>query len=236
MSIEARRSEFLDRLYGAAVGAESWKGVLETYLDLVGGHASLLSVYDIPAGKVRTLEWHNFSEGYISASNAQWKAHNPWSQAGQQLFRDPQVLTTGFVSAGSALVSQRELFRTEWYNEFAAGSLVQDCLSTTGLTRSGLGVALIANTGGRPPVAYTSEQVAQARQLQPDVQRAFNLHVRSGAAGQQATTTQAEMRMKVPVLTIKERRIVSSNPEAQSELDLGRLIRVQRGELFEARD
>jgi len=234
MSVEARRSEFLDRLYAAAVGADGWKDVLESYTQLVGGHASLLSLYDLPAGKTRTIEWHNFSEGYISASNAQWKAVNPWSVAGQQLFRDPQALkATGFVSAGSALVSQRDLFATEWYNEFAADSLVQDCLSTIGLTSAGIGMALIANTGGRPPAAYTPDQVAQARLVQPDVQRAINLHIRSGG---HVATAPAELRLKVPVLVIKDRRILSSNPEAGHELELGRLVRTHRATLFGSQD
>lgn len=234
MSVEARRSEFLDRLYAAAVGGDGWKDVLESYTQLVGGHASLLSLYDLPAGKTRTIEWHNFSEGYISASNAHWKAVNPWSVAGQQLFRDPQALrATGFVSAGSALVSQRELLATEWYNEFAADSLVQDCLSTIGMTKAGIGMALIANTGGRPPVAYTPDQIAQARRVQPDVQRAIDLHIRSGG---HVSAAPGELRLKVPVLVIKERRILSSNPEASHELELGRLVSLQRGNLFGSQD
>lgn len=237
MSVEARRSEFLDRLYAAAVGGDGWKDVLESYTQLVGGHASLLSLYDLPAGKTRTIEWHNFSEDYISASNAQWKAVNPWSVAGQQLFRDPKALmATGFVSAGSALVSQRDVLATEWYNEFAADSLVQDCLSTIGMTSGGIGMALIANTGGRPPVAYTQEQVAQARRVQPDVQRAINLHIRSGGASRHVAAAPGELRLKVPVLVIKDRRILSSNPEADHELELGRLVRMQSATLFASQD
>jgi len=234
---DSRRSEFLDHLYAAAVGAEDWKNVLSSFTGLVGGHGGLLNFYDVAAGRVRTLEWYNYSEKHIALSDAYWQAHDPWGAAGQKFFRQSQAqLADGFVSWGTALVPQKELLATEWYNEFAAESLVQDCLSTVGVTSGHIGLALIANTGGHPPKAYKEEQIAEARRVQVDVQRAMNLHIRAGGAGRYAASVPGEMRMKVPAVTLKDRRILASNPEAQQELAKGRLISMERASRLSAQD
>ncbi len=220
----ARRAEFLDHLYAAAVGADDWKNVLASFTRLVGGHAGLLNFYDIPAGKVRTLEWHNFSERHIEASDAYWQAHDPWSAAGQQFFRSgAENLANGFVQWGSCLVPQRELLNTEWYNEFAAESLVQDCLSAVGVMKGGIGVALIANTGGHPPIVYSPEQIHQAKRVQEDVQRAIGINARVGS-GFVTAAGPGELRMTVPVLVIKDGKVLDANPEARRELETGRLL------------
>lgn len=232
MNHESRKNDFLDKLYAAAVGAEAWKNVLESYTRLVGGHASLLSYYDIPAGTARTIEWHNFSDSYIAASNSYWKARNPWGAAGLKSLRDPEVLRTGgFVSAGSELVSQRDLLATEWYNDFASESLVQDCLTTVGISGGMRGVALIANTGGHPPATYASAQVSVAEGVLTDVQRAIALHISSAGQEQHLLAVPGYMQMKLPVIAVHGRRILTSNTAAMVELEAGRLIRRANGKL-----
>lgn len=134
------QSEFLDHLYAAAVGADDWKNVLATYTKLVGGHAGLMNFYDLATGRNRTVEWHNYDDKHIAASDTYWQMHEPWSAAGlQQVARTPEMLMTGFVSRGSSLVPQRELLASEWYNEFGADNLVQDCLGTVGVTGGRMG-------------------------------------------------------------------------------------------------
>lgn len=110
------------------------------------------------------------------------------------MFRQSKAqLADGFVSWGTALVPQKELLATEWYNEFAAESLVQDCLSTVGVTSGNISFALIANTGGHPPKAYNEVQIAEAKRVQVDVQRAMHLHIRAGGAGRYAASVPGEM-------------------------------------------
>lgn len=224
MDQDARRAEFLDHLYAAAVGADNWKKVLASFTRLIGGHGGLLNFYNIPAGRVRTLEWHNFSEKHIEASDAYWQAHDPWGAAGQQFFRSgAEGLANGFVQWGSCLVPQQELLNTAWYNEFAAESLVQDCLSTVGVMKGGIGVALIANTGGHPPFVYAPEQIHQARLVQQDFQRAIGINSRA-RSGLATAAGPGELRMTIPVLVIKDGKILDANPEARRELETGRLL------------
>ena len=115
MKTESHKAEFLDHLYAAAVGAEDWKTVVASFTRLVGGHAGLINYYDIAAGTTRTVEWHNYDQKHITASDAVWQAREPWSAAGlQQIARNPEMLASGFVSRGSSLIPQRELLASEW--------------------------------------------------------------------------------------------------------------------------
>lgn len=239
MHDEQRKVEFLDNLYAAAVGAESWKSVLASFTSLVGGHGALLNFYNFAEGKVRTLEWYNFSEQQMTQSDTFWQAREPWSAAGQRSFRESkskETLARGFVSWGTSLVPQRELLETEWYKEFASEILAQDFVSTVGLTSSHVGLALIAIIGGHPPATYDEVQIGQAMRVQADVQRAINLHVRTGGTIGDATVVPGRMQMTVPTLTLKDRMILAQNPAAQQELELGRLVRAERSGRLSSRD
>lgn len=233
MQADTRQDEFLDHLYAAAVGAGEWQDVVAAFTRLVGGHGGLINVYDVPTGSVRTVEWHNFDQNHIAALDAYWQSREPWSRAGlEQIATHPEMLVNGFVSRGSSLVPQKELLASEWYNEFAGASLIQDCLSTVGVSNGVKGLALIANTGGRPPVTYSTEQIAIAASVQADIQRAINIHVSAADSNQILAAAPGYLQMKLPVLAMQERRILTCNPAAMEELERSRLIRRVAGKLF----
>lgn len=233
MAQDELRNEFLDKLYAAAVGAEDWKTVLAAYVELIGGHAGLINYYDVPNGRIRTVEWHNFDQQHIADSDAYWQKRDPWSAAGsRQVAQAPHLVMGGLASRGSDLLPQAELFRSEWYNEFASKSLVQDCLGTVGVSGELRGLALIANTGGRPPRAYTDDKLALADSLRSDIQRAVDMHVRNSEGNQMLLAAQGHLQLRLPVFALRDRQVLTANAAAMQEAERGRLVRMYRDKVY----
>ena len=64
------------------------------------------------------------------------------------------------------------------------------------------------------------------------MQRAINLHVNAAGTNGVMTVAPRYAHLKLPILTMAERRVLSSNSAAQEELERGRLIRCVGGRLY----
>ena len=151
---------------------------------------------------------------------------DPWVSASRMArSAQPDRFRRGLVMRGSERLSQAEVLDGEWYNEYAKHALAQDCVSTIGISGGRHMLVLSAQTGGLPPRSYSAAQQEVAERLLPHVHRALDLQIRAGSARNLVQVQSRFGELSVPVLTLSGRKILASNTPAQSELEIGRIVR-----------
>src|SRR5262249_29654981 len=125
-----------------------------------------LVVHDVPAAR-RQWMWDFGLDPSFAAEDASWVPRNPFLLGGAQFLR------TGLVTKSEDMIPEREVLRTEYFNDFLKPRV--GVLSHLGAVisweRDLSALLVIARRIGKPP--YRSEHVHLVRILMPHLQRAI---------------------------------------------------------------
>lgn len=173
--------DLIGKIYDAALEPERWRQVLQDLTAAFGAAASGIHVRSFrrphvvkESGWVRRTgcSWFASSSldpAYEKAYGEHYFAKDPWAAC------VPHQLTPGVFSAGQQLVPQRELLRTEFYNDLCQPFGFADWIGGIALYEPGQCWIAVGMLGHRGDAAFDTEHLAGLQLLMPHLRRALEV-------------------------------------------------------------
>ncbi len=194
--------EALERIYDAALRPEGWSDVLAYLAQQVGSGVTVLSMHDVLENRTifnaRTSE---FSEA-VRDYEAYFHRLNPWFQAGPP--------PPGEVLPGEAVISLKDVKRTEFYNDFGKRYGVVHSAAAI-LQRDRTRVTYLSLNRGEDRKRFRRRELGLVRELYPHLNRALTVSQQLEFRHQWLEGWEACAQAMV---MLKEGRVVEANPMA----------------------
>jgi PAS domain-containing protein len=165
----------IERISRSAAQRREWTGFCSALAEALGGAAVAINLEHPRPGEVGLAYSTGFDPAYRASFRTHYFALEPWEQPMSQL-------PVGAMGFGAHLVPERDVLRSEYYNDwmkpqgFEVGPTLGGVIGVQGVVRSYLGVY-------RPKGAreYGREEYTLCRMLMPHLRRAieFDRHFRS---------------------------------------------------------
>lgn len=225
MDFDAAHSAFRDALYGAAVTGTNWKSTLAEYVKLVRADASIFHIYDFQTRRLDAAEWLNYPDEFVQRGKDRWFAEDEWFKVGRaKVEKHPELIRTGLIFHGAAEVPQKEFMRTAYYNEFVKEAESTDTLVCAVFHGPRYNMSVAAHVAGKHAPVFTPDQRNVASRILDDFRHALGLHVRLAAHRVRSTAMSLWEATKLPVLLVRDHRIVAANAAAAKTLAAGEIV------------
>jgi DNA-binding CsgD family transcriptional regulator/PAS domain-containing protein len=215
MSGRSELNDLLDCVYGTIADPGQWPQMLTRVADHLGAIGGML-IYNAPEGARSFIVVGRLSE---EISEVVLKRHvwNPWTLAMRKV-------PFGRAVAASALVSERALCKSAFYDEVLAPQGIVDTVnfSHRAMARDGsvggIGIALSARGAPR-----TGEDLRRLQRLTPHLSRALDATLKLGALAEGVRSlTKVLQSMPNPALLLDGKgRVSHANPAAEALLRSG---------------
>lgn len=168
MPQDARIDELIKLIYEAAADSSRWNDFLSRFTQALRAtsavfliHDKMLSKASVSAGAGSDPAWHRpYEEHFVSI--------NPWMQ---------HRFLPGVVEIGEEILSERELVRTEFYNDFLQH---QDWLHCCGVltNEDQSSTSFISALRSKRAGIFTPDEISLFERLAPHLQTAVRIHNR----------------------------------------------------------
>ncbi len=166
-----QESQFLDRLYDAAVDPDLWPGVMESLADLLGGAGAWLTRMSVADGSGEGV-LARIDPAMATIYDTYYATLNPFSNepdpAGYMSTWRPEILME------DAWLPRGELERTTYYNEFMRPQGIYSGMIIR-LAARGLNVCALTMTRTRQQGRFDADAVVRASRVHGHLRRAFRL-------------------------------------------------------------
>lgn len=171
MNIE-RLSRLIDTIYRAGEQRLGWQAPLEGIAEAFDARQTLLLYVDWRRVEPLVDESTRADPELTRAYHAYWRYQDAWLNSGSALIRADNTVVDV-----RAVLSERELRATAFYNEFLAPAGIGTALGINVFSRRGT-MATIACMAPAPAAERLAERAPLARALLPHLRRALRLHRR----------------------------------------------------------
>jgi DNA-binding CsgD family transcriptional regulator len=163
----------IDYAYRAAFHEELWPAFLEKFSDALGGRNTALILHNLASGRNRTLACVRTDPDLLRLYNEHYYACNPWTRKGCE------DLPARLVGIGEIYCTERELERTEFYNDWLRPQGLKHSIAGL-VTASGEDVVMCSALRTAEKGAFGSQEIAFAKALLPHVAAAASARERVG--------------------------------------------------------
>jgi len=227
---EVHALALIDLIYAAATDPTGWPGLLERLAKATDSEMAHFTVYDLAQHR-EAVEYRFGGDASSYADyDRYWAAHNVFMQAAAPTLR------TGAIDVGEALVPDREVMRTAFYNEFLmpVWGVLHHAGACVFMEQSLRAFVLLARKIGKP--SPSPEELALLRTLTPHLQRAVAVQQRiRGLELDRASAHAALDRLAAGVMMLDAAAsLLSYNTAAKSILDANDGLAVRRDGLWAA--
>jgi DNA-binding CsgD family transcriptional regulator len=223
-----RLSELIHAIYFAAEEAERWPLFLEMLAEEVSCGMTVLLALDWKDSRANVASSVRADPEAITLYNARWASHDPWVASGHESLR-----TGGAVVFSEEMVSDRNLEKTAFFNDFAKHFDMFHTLSATIIANPDMSAGLSCHYPKGAAIEPTSRELL--RMLVPHLEQALRFHRRwqrdrvDSAVGRELVARSGNGF----VLLDGRGRILHANPVAEGVLKRGDGLR-SRGERLSA--
>ncbi len=165
MDREQALLQLVGDVYAAGFGAVSWDRVTYQVRDLLGCSVVAIHADDPISGEGLVLSNPGLDPDEAAKYEAYYISQNPW------LARAASVVSTGTLFHGEDLVPQRELRRSEYYNDFARPNAIDRALAVCLHCEPDL-IAFFSLFKPPDREAFSEDEVEIVRLLSPHLRRA----------------------------------------------------------------
>jgi len=184
-------TEFIGRLYDAALGRLSWETIVAELATVIGSQTSSLISHDPLSDQTAILGMHCLPDDYMEVYGTSFFEHDLWTQeALRRRHYDRATL-------GIELVSEHQWERSVIYNEFLRPRTDAFHLVGGMVHLHGGGVLAIGCHRARSASAFSARHQAALAKLLPHLQRAVEIHQKF----QEARTAGNALRLTVDSLS-----------------------------------
>lgn len=216
-------SNIVSLIYDAALNPDSWVLFLRKFAEVLKGVGPNLFVQDLES---------NFGQIYESDSDPGYQQlyAEHFSKLNEWLIRGKYLMQPGKFRVGQMVISEQELRRTEYYNEWLRPqNFLHGCGATILQTGSLTSIFSMFRPHGSSP--FEKEEIAFAETLIPHLQRAIKLHHHFADLDRTiAGSWNVLEQMNVGVIVVKLKgKIVFINSSAEKIINQKDGIHIQNG-------
>jgi DNA-binding CsgD family transcriptional regulator len=161
----------IDHAYRAAFEEELWPVFLEKFSEALGGRNTALLLHNLGSGRNRALACVRTDPDLLRLYNEHYYAYNPWTRKGCE------ELPARIVGVGEIYCTERELERTEFYNEWLRPQGLKHSIAGL-VTASSEGMVMCSSLRTAERGAFGSEEIAFCEALLPHVGAAVSTRER----------------------------------------------------------
>jgi DNA-binding CsgD family transcriptional regulator len=163
----------IDYAYRAAFKEDLWPAFLEKFSDALGGRNTALILHSLGSGRNSTLACVRTDPDLLRLYNEHYHAVNPWTGKGCK------ELPARIVGVGEIYCTERELERTEFYNEWLRPQGLKHSIAGL-VTATGEDLVMCSALRTAEKGAFGSQEIAFAEALLPHVGAAIRARERLG--------------------------------------------------------
>jgi DNA-binding CsgD family transcriptional regulator len=169
MLLDSRTGELVKLTYEAATNPSRWNDFLRLFSEAIHAPSAVFLIHDKTYQKANASAVIGIEPGWVKSYQEYFVTINPWLEGNP--FR------RGVVAAGQQILSDRELVRTEFYNDFLRP---QDWFYSCGvlIAQDRLTISEISAIRSRRAGSFTRNEVALFEYLAPHLQCAVRIHNR----------------------------------------------------------
>jgi len=166
-----RLSRLIELAYDAAVDRQGWRGLLEGLAAATDSDAASFNLQDLSSHEASVSCQVGADERAGRSYEQYYAAKNVFLRAAPELHR------TGMVVNGEALVPDRDLLKTEYFNDFLRPLGLQHMVGVVPF-REHTVIALLSLARRIGASSYSDRHLEEIRRLMPHLQRAVTIHRR----------------------------------------------------------
>jgi len=163
--------ELVGLIYDAALDAQRWPAFLKKYADVIGADGVLFQVHNLDTDQGNVALSFNLDESVSRAYDQHYAGLNEWVRRGSHL------LETGNIVTGQMAITDADLLKTEFYNEFLRQAKIFHNFGGI-IRRDGNRISGLTALRPRSRPAFSETESSVLRVLMPHLQRAVQLHRR----------------------------------------------------------
>jgi DNA-binding CsgD family transcriptional regulator/PAS domain-containing protein len=214
-------------IYDAASNPDAWPAFLESLAGVIGGHFVSLGYVRAGAPAMSVAASARWDPAALGDYVRYYGERDPWKVEGirKGIFRQ------GFVALGEEVLSEADLQRTEFYNDYARKFGLRGGLAGV-ILNDGQSVALI-NAPRLPNTIFGGGEIQLFKQLLPHLERALQIHQRLTRleSEREATADAFDQLPGAMILADLHGRIVLINEAASAIVRVGDGLSINRGHL-----
>jgi DNA-binding CsgD family transcriptional regulator len=163
----------IDYAYRAAFNEELWPAFLEKFSDALSAQNAALILHNLASGRNRTIACVRTDPDLLRLYNEHYYACNPWTRKGCE------ELPARIVGVGEIYCTERELERTEFYNDWLRPQGLKHSIAGL-VTASGENIVMCSALRTAEKGAFGSQEIAFGEALLPHVGAAARARERVG--------------------------------------------------------
>jgi DNA-binding CsgD family transcriptional regulator len=211
MRLEPHADELVKLTYEAATDPPRWNDFLRLFNEAIHAPSAVFLIHDNTHQKADASEVIGVDPAWVKSYQEYFVTINPWLESNP--FR------RGVVAVGEQILNDRELVRTEFYNDFLRP---QDWFYSCGvlIAQDQLTTSEISVIRSRRAGSFTSNEVALFEYLAPHLQRAVRIHNRmAGLESGLSAATGALDRFPTGIVAVdSDARVILTNRAADAIL------------------
>jgi DNA-binding CsgD family transcriptional regulator/PAS domain-containing protein len=204
----------VEQLYAAPGTSEGWQPFLEQLCDALNGSAANFISHNLAAANGCVTLTARTDPAALTAYQQHWIRHDPWARQFEKRAR-----ASGVVIVGEQLVTDAELRRTPFYNEFSRQYEIGRCVAGL-IEMSPRAYSVISVNGAPRRKPFGDAEASLLRRLMPHVHRALQIHRRLTAADARASALTQLFERTVHAVLLIDRAgdVIQMNPAAEQLL------------------
>jgi len=169
MPLDPHTDELVKLTYEAATDRSRWNDFLRLFGEVVHAPSAVFLIHDKTRQKANASAVRGVDPGWVKSYQEYFVTINPWLEG--------RPFRRGFVAVGEQILNDRELVRTEFYNDFLRP---QDWFHSCGvlIAQDQLTESEITAVRSRRAGGFTSDELALFEYLAPHLQYAVRIHNR----------------------------------------------------------
>ena len=214
MPLDPHTDELVKLTYEAATDRSRWNDFLRLFGEVVHAPSAVFLIHDKTRQKANASAVRGVDPGWVKSYQEYFVTINPWLEG--------RPFRRGFVAVGEQILNDRELVRTEFYNDFLRP---QDWFHSCAVliaqdqsTRSE-----ISAIRSRPAGGFNSDELALLEYLAPHLQCAVRIHNRiAGLESGLNAATGALDRFPTGIVVVgSDAKVILTNRAADAILQRG---------------
>lgn len=159
----------IDHLYESAIRPEQWQGAMGELARLLDASAAALFVHSSQTERILSAD-HGLSE----ESKRVYREHYATNDLFYDRARSRGLVNSGWTATGEELISDAELFPTEYFNDFLLRfDTVRHCFAVMRYGSTTANISLMRPNGREP---FGQAEIEILRTALPHVERALRIH------------------------------------------------------------
>jgi DNA-binding CsgD family transcriptional regulator len=214
MPLETHTDELVKLTYEAATSSSRWRDFLRLFSEVVHAPSAVFLIHDNTNQKANASAAIGVDPGWAKSYQEYFVTINPWLEG--------RPFRRGVVAVGEQILNDRELVRTEFYNDFLRPQDWFHCCGVK-IAQDQLTTSEISAVRSRRAGTFTSSEVALFEYLAPHLQRAVRIHNRiAGLESGLNAATGALDRFPTGIVAVdSDAKVILTNRAADAILQRG---------------